>query len=272
MIPKQLATTRSLKAENGMAKVIAIVNQKGGVGKTTTAGNLATALSAVKHKILLIDADPQGNTSTGFGVDKHKIATYYDVWMGDASLSEAIVSTSVPNLHLVPADIDMTAIEMTGASRKSFKTILKTHLQTVVNRYDYILIDCPPTLGVLTINALVAASSLLIPLQCEFFALEGLKHLLETIKLVKSNANELLKINGVLLTMYDRRNNLTGLVEQDIRKCLGQLVYDVVIPRNIRLSEAASHAKPILIYDSNCAGAHAYIDMAKEFLKREEVV
>jgi chromosome partitioning protein len=255
-----------------MTKIVAIVNQKGGVGKTTTAGNLATALAAIKHKVLLIDADPQGNTSTGFGVDKHKVATYYDVWMGDANLSEAIVATSVPNLDLVPADIDMTAIEMLGASRKNFKAILKMHLQPVLNSYDYILIDCPPTLGVLTINALVASSSLLIPLQCEFFALEGLKHLLETIKLVKSNANVALKINGVLLTMYDRRNNLTGLVEEDVRKCLGNMVYEAVIPRNIRLSEAASHAKPILIYDSNCSGAHAYINMAREFLRREETV
>lgn len=255
-----------------MAKIVSIVNQKGGVGKTTTAGNLATALAAVKHRVLLIDNDPQGNTSTGFGINKASSRTYYDVLIGDASFHEVIMHTNIPNLDIVPADIDMTTIEMTGATRKNFKIILRNHLQTIAQNYDYIIIDCPPALGVLTINALVASSSLLIPLQCEFFALEGLKHLMETIKLIKSHLNEQLKINGILLTMYDRRNNLTTLVEEDVRKCLGSMVYEVVIPRNIKLSEASSHGKPILIYDHNCSGANAYINMAKEFLKREETV
>lgn len=254
------------------AKIVSIVNQKGGVGKTTTAGNLATALAAVRHRVLLIDNDPQGNTSTGFGINKASTRTYYDVLMNEADFQDVIMKTNIPCLDIVPADIDMTAIEMTGATRRNFKTILKSHLQTVEQNYDYIIIDCPPALGVLTINALVASSSLVIPLQCEFFALEGLKHLMETIKLIKSNLNSQLKINGVLLTMYDRRNNLTAMVEEDVRKCLGEMVYEVVIPRNIKLSEASSHGKPILIYDYNCVGANAYINMAKEFLKREETV
>lgn len=254
------------------AKIVSIVNQKGGVGKTTTAGNLATALAAVRHRVLLIDNDPQGNTSTGFGINKASTRTYYDVLMNEADFQDVIMKTNIPCLDIVPADIDMTTIEMTGATRKNFKTILKSHLQTIEQNYDYIIIDCPPALGVLTINALVASSSLVIPLQCEFFALEGLKHLMETIKLIKSNLNSQLKINGVLLTMYDRRNNLTAMVEDDVRKCLGGMVYEVVIPRNIKLSEASSHGKPILIYDYNCVGANAYINMAKEFLKREETV
>lgn len=252
------------------AKIVSIVNQKGGVGKTTTAGNLATALAAIKHRVLLIDNDPQGNTSSGFGVNKATARTYYDVLAGESRFTEVILKTSIPNLDIVPADIDMTTIEMTGTTRKNFKTMLKEHLKDVESHYDYIIIDCPPALGVLTINALVASSSLVIPLQCEFFALEGLKHLMETIKVIKSNLNGRLKINGVVLTMYDCRNNLTAMVEEDVRKCLGQMVYEAVIPRNIKLSEASSHGKPILIYDCNCTGAHAYMTMTKEFLKREE--
>jgi chromosome partitioning protein len=250
-------------------KIISIVNQKGGVGKTTTSGNLATALAAIGKRTLLIDNDPQGNTTSGFGIRKEGIKTIYDVMLGNANIIDIEKETCIPNLSIAPSDINLAAIELELIKQDSFRTILKRHLELVKARYDYVIIDCPPSLGLLTINALTASSSILIPLQCEFFALEGLKHLMGTIKLVKENLNPSLNINGILLTMYDRRNSLTSFIENDVRSCLGQSVYETVIPRNVKLSEASSHGKPILIYDKNCPGSEAYINMTKEFLKRE---
>ncbi|NRA73884.1 MAG: ParA family protein [Rickettsiales bacterium] len=252
-------------------KIISIVNQKGGVGKTTTAGNLATALAAVGKQVLLIDNDPQGNTTSGFGLNKKNSDTLYHVMLKNICISKTILETSIPKLSIVPSDINLAAVEIELATQRNIRTILKEVLKDITIKYDYIIIDCPPALGLLTINALVASSSILIPLQCEFFALEGLKHLMETVKLVKNNLNNNLKINGILLTMYDRRNNLTKIVETDVRSCLGTMVYETVIPRNVKLSEASSHGKPILLYDRSCVGAVAYINMAKEFLKREQI-
>lgn len=250
-------------------KIISIVNQKGGVGKTTTADNLATALAAVGKRVLLIDNDPQGNSTSGFGISKDGRKTLYDVMLGSIELAETVVESCIPGLSIVPADINLAAVEVELVARSNFRTILKKAVEGVRDEYDYIIIDCPPALGLLTINALTASTSILIPLQCEFFALEGLKHLIGTIKLVKENLNSSLRINGVVLTMYDKRNNMTMLIEKDVRECLGEIVYKTVIPRNVRLSEAGSHGKPILIYDKNCSGSLAYIDMTKEFLKRE---
>jgi len=252
-------------------RTISIVNQKGGVGKTTTAGNLATALAAVGNRVLLIDNDPQGNTTSGFGVSKQNIKTLYDTMLGETDVSEVILETCIPKLFILPSDITLAAAEIELATQSNFRTILKRKLETIKAAYDYILIDCPPTLGLLTLNSLVASSSVLIPLQCEFFALEGLKHLMETIKLVKENLNADLRIDGIVLTMYDRRNNLTLLIEKDVRACLRGAVYETVIPRNVTLSEAASHGKPILIYNKDCAGSVAYIKLTKEFLKREKI-
>lgn len=238
------------------------------MGKTTTAVNLATALAAVQKQVLVIDFDPQGNASTGLGVGKREL-TSYDVILGDASLSEVIQKTDVPNLHIVPATIDLSGaeIEMVSLIRREFR--LKAALESVQLHYDYILIDCPPSLGLLTLNALVAAHAVLIPLQCEFYALEGLSHLVRTIDLVKGNLNPDLRIQGIVLTMYDRRNKFTEQIEADVRDYFGETVYNAVIPRNVRMSEAPSHGKPALIYDMHCAGSKAYIQLAGELLKRE---
>lgn len=250
-------------------KIISIVNQKGGVGKTTTSGNLATALAAIGKRVLLIDNDPQGNSTSGFGITKKNVKTLYHVMSRVANISEIILDSCIPGLSIAPSDINLAALEIELVTQRNIRTILKENLKHIITKYDYVIIDCPPSLGLLTINALAASSSILIPLQCEFFALEGLKHLIETIKLVKTNLNSILRINGVLLTMYDRRNNLTKLIEDDVRECLGSAVYKTVIPRNVKLSEAASHGKPILLHDKNCSGALGYIEMTKEFLKRE---
>lgn len=251
-------------------RVLAIVNQKGGVGKTTTTVNLATALAAVQKKVLVIDFDPQGNASTGLGIDStHREITSYDMILNDTTLSQAAQITGVPNLYIVPANIDLSGaeIEMVSLVRREFR--LKQVIDTSLVHYDYILIDCPPSLGLLTLNALVAASAVLIPLQCEFYALEGLSHLMRTIELVRNNLNSRLSIQGIVLTMYDRRNKFTEQIERDVREYFGEQVYNAVIPRNIRMSEAPSHGKPALIYDMHCAGSKAYIQLASELLKRE---
>lgn len=254
-----------------MAEIISIVNQKGGVGKTTTASNLATVLAATNKKVLIVDSDPQGNTTTGFGVSKSGTkASLYDVLVGRASMDSMISKTEVRLLDIIPADMSLAALEVELMDIENTRHQLKNNVEAVAASYDYVIIDCPPSLGLLTINALVASSSVIIPLQCEFLALEGLKHLMETFKLVKRSLNSCLSINGVLLTMYDRRNNLTSAIEDDVRSCLGRLVYKTVIPRNVKLSEAPSHGKPALLYDMGCSGSVAYMEMAKEFLEREK--
>lgn len=255
-----------------LARILAIVNQKGGVGKTTTTVNLATALAAVGKQVLIIDFDPQGNASTGLGISLNdRKITSYEVVLDDIDISKAILKTAVPNLHIITATIDLSGaeIEMVSLVKREFR--LKEALSKNQNNYDYILIDCPPSLGLLTINALVASDAVLIPLQCEFYALEGLSHLIRTVELIRGSLNSSLSIQGIILTMYDRRNKFTDQIERDVRGYFGETVYSSVIPRNIRMSEAPSHGKPALIYDMNCSGSKAYIQLASELLKRERI-
>jgi chromosome partitioning protein len=252
-----------------MTRVMAIVNQKGGVGKTTTAVNLATALAAVGKAVCLIDLDPQGNASTGLGIGRgDRKSTSYDLLMNDMTIAEAIIPTQIKGLGVVPATIDLSGAELELVTERNREFRLQKAFEKSSIKYDYILIDCPPSLGLITINALTASDCVLIPLQCEFYALEGLSHLLKTIELVRKRLNPKLLIDGVVLTMYDRRNKLTENIESDVREYLGNQVYQTVIPRNVRMSEAPSHGKPALVYDLNCSGSRAYLGLAKELLKR----
>jgi len=255
-------------------RIIAIANQKGGVGKTTTAVNLATALAAADKKVLLFDLDPQGNASTGLGISRQaRAVTSYEVLVGARAIKAATVATTVPHLAVVAASVDLSGaeIELVGAERREYRLrdALTAKVETLP--FDYILIDCPPSLGLLTLNALVAAHAVLVPLQCEFYALEGLSHLVRTIERVKRHLNPSLEIQGVVLTMFDKRNNLSDLVAADVRDHFGDKVYDTVIPRNVRISEAPSHGKPVLLYDFRCPGAQAYVHLAGEVLRRERL-
>ena len=255
-------------------RVLAVANQKGGVGKTTTAINLGTALAAVGERVLLVDMDPQGNASTGLGVPREvRKVTIYDVIVDGRSVDDAAVPTAVPGLSIIPADADMSGveIELSQADRRSYRLrdALAGQGSDGHARYDYVLIDCPPSLNLLTLNAMTAAHAVLVPLQCEFFALEGLTQLMRTVELVRSSLNPALEIQGVVLTMYDRRNALSGQVAADVRGHFGDKVYDTVIPRNVRVSEAPSFGKPALIYDLKCAGSQAYLRLARELVARE---
>jgi chromosome partitioning protein len=255
-----------------VARVISIVNQKGGVGKTTTAVNLSTAFAIVGCKVLVIDSDPQGNATTGFGIDKKKLTnTYYDVLIGNCSVMDAISRPKLKeleNIDVLTATVTLSAAEIElDMTRAKYRSLIEA-LEPVKDQYDIIMIDCPPSLGMLTVNALVASDSIVVPLQCEFYALEGLSHLFRTYQAVKANLNRKLAIDGVILTMYDKRNKITSQIEDDVRSFVGVHVYQTRIPRNVRLSEAPSHGKPAIIYDVDCPGSVAYIELAKEVLQQ----
>ncbi len=255
-----------------MVKVIAIANQKGGVGKTTTAINLATAMVAIDKRVLIVDSDPQGNASTGLGVEERdRDPTLYRLLSQGRLEDKSIKKTAIPNLDIITATIDLAASEIELANVKNREERLKNILDKIKG-YDFIVIDCPPALGLLTINSLVAADSVMVPLQCEFFALEGLTQLMKTIERIKNNLNPDLGIRGILITMYDKRNKLSSEVEKEARDYFKEKVYQTVVPRNVRLSEAPSHGVPVLIYDKTCLGSKSYFDFTEEFLNQDKIL
>lgn len=271
MTKQNLAAERTGGNRTGRARLMAIANQKGGVGKTTTAINLGTALAACELKVLVVDLDPQGNASTGFGLSRgDRKRNIYRPLLADEPVRDSIIPSPVPGLDLIPSAVDLAGaeVELVDAEKREYR--LREALRPIMADYDYILIDCPPALGFLTINAFVAADSVLVPLQAEFYALEGLSHLMRTIERVRRAFNPDLEIQGVVLTMYDRRNNLCDMVASDVREYLGDVVYETVIPRNVRISEAPSHGKPVILYDIRCTGSQAYIKLAGELLRRQK--
>ncbi|BBE73394.1 ParA family protein [Oharaeibacter diazotrophicus] len=262
-------------------RVLALANQKGGVGKTTTAINLGTALAAIGEEVLIVDLDPQGNASTGLGIDRRsRSISTYDVLVGEARIDDALVETAVPRLTVAPSTLDNLGVELEIAAESDRAFRLRNAIAEQARmaardetgrrkRFTYVLIDCPPSLNLLTVNAMTAAHSILVPLQCEFFALEGLSQLLQTVEQVRKTLNPALTIHGIVLTMYDSRNNLSGQVVQDVRAHMGEKVYDTIIPRNVRVSEAPSYGKPALLYDLKCTGSQAYLKLASEIIQRE---
>ncbi len=259
-------------SQNRIPRILSVANQKGGVGKTTTAVNLATALAAIGKRVLLVDLDPQGNASTGLGIKRAGIRkSTYDVIFDDASVAETVQPTKVPGLFVLPSSIHLSGAEIELVTAENREYRLQKSLRVPLP-YDYVIIDCPPSLSLLTLNALVSSDSIVVPLQCEFFALEGLSHLVKTIERVNKSFNPNLEIHGVVLTMFDRRNNLSDQVAADVRAYFGDKVYKTVIPRNVRLSEAPSYGLPAIVYDMKCPGARAYISLAGEVLKREKQI
>jgi chromosome partitioning protein len=260
----------------GHPRILALANQKGGVGKTTTAINLGTALAAIGERVLIIDLDPQGNASTGLGIDRrNRNCSTYDVLIGEARLRDAIVQTAVPRLHIASSTMDLSGLELELGSTRDRAFRLRNAIAglntevTAEAEYSYVLIDCPPSLNLLTVNAMAASDAILVPLQCEFFALEGLSQLLQTVEQVRSTLNPNLTIHGIVLTMFDSRNNLSNQVVADVRQFMGDKVYNTMIPRNVRISEAPSYGKPVLVYDLRCVGSEAYLKLATEVIQRE---
>ena len=264
--------------EPGIPRVLALANQKGGVGKTTTAINLGTALAAIGENVLVVDLDPQGNASTGLGIDrKSRRRSTYDVLTREVAIRDAILETAVPRLHIVPSTMDLSGFELEIAQERDRAYRLRDALAALNSaasgtQYSYVLVDCPPSLNLVTVNAMAAANSILVPLQCEFFALEGLSQLLKTVEQVRTALNPGLTIHGIVLTMYDARNNLSGQVVADVRSFMGEKVYQTMIPRNVRVSEAPSYGKPVLLYDLKCVGSQAYLRLASEIIQRERTL
>jgi chromosome partitioning protein len=263
----------------GQPRIIALANQKGGVGKTTTAINLGTALAAIGERVLIVDLDPQGNASTGLGIDRrNRNCSTYDVLIGEAKLREAIVPTAVPRLHIAASTMDLSGLELELGTARDRAFRLRDAISDLNtdapegNDYTYVLVDCPPSLNLITVNAMAASHAILVPLQCEFFALEGLSQLLQTVEQVRSTLNPTLSIHGIVLTMFDSRNNLSNQVVADVRQFMGDKVYDTMIPRNVRISEAPSYGKPVLVYDLKCVGSDAYLKLATEVIQRERAL
>ena len=265
----------AIRPDSVRPRVLGIANQKGGVGKTTTAINLGTALAAIGEHVLIVDLDPQGNASTGLGIErKSRRTSTYDVLTGAAPMRDAVLRTAVPQLYIAPSTLDLSGLELEIGQQRDRAFRLRNalrQLNTGARPYDftYVLVDCPPSLNLLTVNAMAAADSILVPLQCEFFALEGLSQLLKTVEQVKTTLNPTLSIHGIVLTMYDSRNNLSNQVVADVRQFMGKKVYDTMIPRNVRISEAPSYGKPVLVYDLKCVGSEAYLKLATEVIQRE---
>ena len=264
------------KAPVGHPRILALANQKGGVGKTTTAINLGTALAAIGERVLIVDLDPQGNASTGLGIDRRsRSCSTYDVLIGEAPLRDAVVPTAVPRLHIAASTMDLSGLELELGSMRDRAFRLRDAIAALNTNatpdtdYTYVLIDCPPSLNLLTVNAMAASDAILVPLQCEFFALEGLSQLLQTVEQVRTTLNPNLSIHGIVLTMFDSRNNLSNQVVADVRQFMGAKVYNTMIPRNVRVSEAPSYGKPVLVYDLKCVGSEAYLKLATEVIQRE---